>query len=104
MNDLIDRRWAIASAISGRVMILPTSEGCEEKWIRTKEVRQSLLDVPSVSMPPARPKGKWIDKPDPYNFFCTIPVCSECDHFTKYREKTSFCPNCGADMREDADG
>ena len=48
MNDLIDRRSAIAYAISGMVR---TEDG--EKWIRTKEVRQSLLN-----MPPAQPERK----------------------------------------------
>ena len=43
-------------------------------------------------------KGKWDMKPDPYGFFDEIPVCSECGCTTRYREKTMFCPNCGAKM------
>lgn len=70
MSDLIDRQAAISYAISGRIRTLPTSED-GENWIRTSEVRQSLLTMPS-----AQPEvldtnvGKWIPcdkgKPDPY--------------------------------------
>lgn len=44
--------------------------------------------------------GKWEMKPDPYGYFDLIPVCTACGCTTKWREKYSFCPNCGADMRE----
>lgn len=47
MSDLIDRQAAISYAISGRIRTLPTSEG-GENWIRTSEVRQSLLTMPSA--------------------------------------------------------
>ena len=47
MNDLISRQAAIAYAISGRVRTFPTSED-GENWIRTEDVRQSLLSMPSA--------------------------------------------------------
>ena len=46
-DDLISRQAAIAYAISGRVRTLPTSED-GENWIRTEDVRQSLLTMPSA--------------------------------------------------------
>lgn len=46
-GDLIDREYAIASACSGRIRALPTTED-GENWIRVKEVRQSLKSVPAV--------------------------------------------------------
>lgn len=49
----------------------------------------------------AQKHGKWEMKPDPFGFFDDIPVCSECGCTTKMREKTKYCPNCGADMRTD---
>lgn len=54
MTDYIDRQAAIAYAISGRVRTLPTSDD-GENWIRTEEVRQSLLTMPS-----AQPEQRWI--------------------------------------------
>lgn len=47
MNDLISRQAAIATAISGRVRTLPTTED-GENWIRVNEVRDSLLSLPSA--------------------------------------------------------
>lgn len=52
----------------------------------------------------ARPKGEWIDKGQ-------YAVCSNCgaDSGTQYDSvqpvprKTSFCPDCGADMRGEED-
>lgn len=44
-------------------------------------------------------KGMWEMKPDPFGFFHDVPVCSECGCMTTFREKTMYCPNCGADMR-----
>ena len=46
-GDLIDRGYAIASACSGRIRALPTTEDGED-WIRVEEVRQSLKSVPVV--------------------------------------------------------
>lgn len=52
------------------------------------------------SLPSSEPRmGEWIEHEDPCGFFDTIPVCSECGHTTKIRERYNFCPNCGADMR-----
>lgn len=46
-GDLIDREYAVGSACSGRIRILPTTEDGED-WIRVEEVRQSLKSVPAV--------------------------------------------------------
>lgn len=54
-GDLIDREYAIASACSGRVRTLPTTEDGED-WIRVKEVRQSIKSAPTV-IPAERSEG-----------------------------------------------
>lgn len=46
-GDLINREYAIASACSGLTMTLRTAEG-EEKWIRVKEVRESIKSAPII--------------------------------------------------------
>ena len=51
-----------------------------------------------------RKKGHWKMGPDPYGFFEEIPVCSECGCTTEMRKTYNFCPNCGADMREETGG
>ena len=40
-----------------------------------------------------RPHGKWIEHEDGYN------ICPFCKHKTAF--SYLFCPNCGADMREE---
>ena len=46
-----------------------------------------------ASVTPIRSKGHWIDKER-----IMFPICSKCGLTSV--EKYSFCPNCGADMRE----
>ncbi|MBQ1805435.1 MAG: hypothetical protein II010_05985 [Oscillospiraceae bacterium] len=46
-GDLIDRRYAIATACSGRIRTLPTTED-GENWIRVEEVRESIKNAPTI--------------------------------------------------------
>ena len=64
----------------------------------TEFIEDELLPAADVV---EKKKGHWEMKPDPYGFFEEIPVCSECGCTTKWREKYLYCPNCGADMREE---
>lgn len=95
MSDLIDRHAAIAYAISGRVRTLTTSEDGEENWIRTEEVRQSLLTMPSAE--PVKHAHWIIDFPlginGEHNF-----VCSSCGIHSWLN--TEYCPHCGAKMEK----
>lgn len=61
---------------------------------------EKLKSMPTVDAVPVR-HGKWEMKPDPYGFFDEIPVCTECGCTTKMREKTKYCPHCGARMDEE---
>lgn len=68
--------------------------GCLES-IEALMAEGQILDI---EYEPER-KGKWIEKEDPYGFFDSIPVCSECGCTTKMRERYNYCPNCGAEMK-----
>ena len=73
----IDRRYKIA------LLGMVTAIGCTAK--QTIEERK---------------KGKWIEVTDH-----EIPIvckCSVCEWRTKDYDWFNYCPNCGADMREDA--
>ncbi len=58
-----------------------------------------INDAPTIS--PERPQGEWVDKGD-------YAVCSECggssgtqfDGVERTPRITTFCPHCGADMRQ----
>ena len=88
MCDLISRQAAIDAMFAGMPGLM------------FNDVLRILRTLPTAQ--PERKTGRWLPLPDPYGFFDTIPVCSECGCTTKMREKTPFCPNCGARM--DTDG
>ena len=44
-----------------------------------------------------RPHGKWIIQ----DIVHCLQYCSECRTYSEF--KWNFCPNCGADMREESD-
>ena len=62
--------------------------------------RNTIIEAPTIDPESLRPKGRWVMKetmirsPHAKNAYC-----SECLEETRYAHK--FCPNCGADMRED---
>ena len=85
-DDTISRQAAIATAISGRVRTLPTTED-GENWIRVNEVRDSLLSLPTAQ--PKRGKWIWVDG----------VRCSECNYKLETTGLPRYCPHCGADMR-----
>jgi hypothetical protein len=66
------------------------------------DLEKRIKDLPSVQ--PTRPKGKWIPYYDRWGDVITIvshfkcSVCGEYDY-----DKDKFCPNCGADMRGEAE-
>ena len=52
----------------------------------------------SSATPQEPRKGSWISSNGvPYTYFNSFIICSECGKHPK--EKSDFCPNCGADMR-----
>ena len=92
MDDLISRQAAIATAISGRVRTLPTTED-GENWIRVNEVRDSLLSLPS-----AQPEtGKWI-KLYAGNYKCSVCGVWFANDDNEMVEDFKYCPNCGCKM------
>ena len=111
MDDLISRQAAIDEIeerkFANRTVIPVVSE--------LNRLEGYVLRLPSaqpepsmeqcaccVLCKPERKKGKWI--PICGNKAC---ICSECneeyDHTYEFIENWNFCPNCGADMRGEAD-
>lgn len=117
MDDLISRQAAIDAVrsyydesdgdereIEERIADLPSAQeridaaykegycDCEQEWL--KERRQE------------RKKGKWIREnivltinPPQYQWHCS--ECGKRVHWFTTEVLTDFCPNCGADMREE---
>ena len=56
-----------------------------------------LLDSkPLADVRPVK-RGRWIDYDDDYGVYS----CSECEKDAPEDTQWNFCPNCGADMREE---
>ena len=85
------------------------NQGASTSWADAyREMADMVEDTPTIE--PVRMKGEWIpthesallSHPDSITY-----VCSECGHkiYTVYGFplKTNYCPNCGADMRNDED-
>ena len=76
-----------------------TSEDCNREAM-IDLVARGVYGLPPVI--PSRPKGRWIKTYEPNDAEPFILwKCSRCG--LSERRKTSFCPNCGADMRESGD-
>lgn len=61
--------------------------------------KQDVFDAPTIPQP-ERKKGMWIEH-NPHKWGLGIVFeCSECGEKIDC-EPSNFCPNCGADMRED---
>lgn len=75
--------------------------GC---WIRYKMFENAIKDAPTIE----RKTGKW--KKLSGSWFHDDVQCSECGNTLDMngvnagRGDANFCPNCGADMRGEADG
>jgi len=88
--DLIDRQAAIETAVK---MFKAWYGG---SVLRDREIRARYDALPSAQ--PERKKEKWING-----------VCDQCGSHDPYWAmastyyRSSFCPNCGADMRGEQD-
>ena len=54
------------------------------------------LEIAVRAMAEERKKGEWERH---YFFHVEVPICSQCRKVSPF--KNDFCPNCGADMREE---
>lgn len=61
---------------------------------------EHFLELPSVT-PQEQRKGHWIEHPHEcgINWEYSMYECSECHEWAE--DDSDFCPNCGADMREE---
>lgn len=103
MDDLISRQ-AVIDALDKRFDSIPMEQTSEILLLR-KDLRE---------MPPIQPKrGRWIYCEDTTADCVDGYRCDQCGFFVPwdYQHKSidyikdyNFCPNCGADMKEEHDG
>ena len=73
---------------------------------KLKELTNDIVErIKSGEIVVPRPKGKWIDVPCERDLLFNTGIkytCSVCGKFNS-NGHSSFCPDCGADMRGDTD-
>ena len=73
-------------------------EAVEEHWRRVHWERGWSDNGPAADVRPVV-RGRWVEKP---YMLGTTNVCSVCgENYGMPHRKFKFCPNCGADMREE---
>ena len=74
------------------------NQGVITSWADAyRECADMVYEQPTIE--PERKKGKWIDITKDGG--CFLYKCSECSDL--FLEDYNFCPNCGADMRGEAE-
>ena len=83
-------------AVSRQAVLEQTYNCSKDEFLRVTNpfhyLRKRINSLPPVT--PTRPKGHWIEVD------LDVWDCSECKEGSCSGNKTNFCPNCGADMRE----
>ena len=106
MNDTISRQAAI-DAFEMNCYPIRYDHNSIEKGMTITGIKQVLDELPPVQ--PERKTGHWVETGDePYDEW-ECDVCgfaidgSGCIDPEEYRDVYKFCPNCGADMRGEAE-
>lgn len=94
MDELISRQ-AVKELAHNQVREKYCSMALKEDCDFYIKLADSIIDL----LPTIQPKkGKWIIKDDTERF---IAQCNCCRYIEDSRRIKNFCPNCGADMREE---
>ena len=113
MSDYIEREAAVELLSQPITMSMCLSvEECHHKIAQQRIDRYLVENIPAADVRPVR-RGKWVPDYDyaEYDFDGCTPLqeprklqdgwqCSLCGGYMS--SETNFCPNCGADMREES--
>ena len=90
----------------GTLLLNEAADAIEGLLVYFKNQEDTIKELVGELEKVERKHGKWLDKtmsvPNGHGQTYTKYGCSACK--SKFRQKTNFCPNCGADMRGGEDG
>lgn len=93
-DDAISRQ-AVNILVDELARAISDERCCMSRGRSTATIMQDILDLPSVN--PQEKTGHWITLKDEYGDVHEA-VCSNCD--SNGNHKWTYCPNCGAKMKE----
>lgn len=96
MTDYISREEAVALAME---YCTDDDGSCPKAGHDLRELLDDLENAPPADVRPVV-QGRW-KRVDPRSTVVTFR-CSECNYYAHMRA-TNYCPNCGADMRKEAE-
>lgn len=89
MTDYISREAVLA-------LLKDDREVCADSKAELKYIRADIRAIPAADVRTVV-RGRWVTRP---YMMGQTEYCSRCGE--NYGRKHNFCPNCGADMREDS--
>lgn len=101
MDDYISREAAMNVANGWRDQLIPVY-GKNDEYVKCLEtVAEHLESLHAADVRPTM-RGKWEDTMQSCHDSPHVK-CSVCgEYYWRYFNKLNFCPNCGADMREES--
>lgn len=98
----IDADWLVEVLNNRGYRIVSFYFGGIRKIFDTKEY---IDKFPTINTEELRPKGKWVERKEIFiesEGEVDAIGCTNCGKSQRKYNKTPFCPNCGADMRDEA--
>ena len=99
ISDLLVSPWAARRMSNAALGVREAL--CLVQDIVNDEVQNEALKLPAADVRPVV-RGKWVPKNTDGSW--RVDTCSACKkdtHYVRYAPAYNYCPNCGADMRED---
>jgi len=97
MADLISRQAAISLPVKPREDRYFQTQSLDDAYdYGWRSLQRCIEKLPSAQ--PERKKGEWVLQSDDYHEYYE---CDQCGMAVGLDDVRNFCPNCGADMREE---
>ena len=95
MAEYIERE----AAFNAILKLVPKVDGDGYCWVIRGDAATAIDAIPAADVRPVV-RGEW--KPHKTKTGKNWWKCSACDYVSEHKAHHNYCPNCGADMREES--